>query len=113
MAEPLSIEEVKHLFDLVVGSLNFGSGFLDSDDVILLRRVAILIGVDPAVATPETFHGQYPHEFAEHPNIDKITDPNVLAHARVRCATCGIPKHRHQQNNDYMEQLTDAQGQKG
>lgn len=62
----LPTEDVRQLFDLVVHSMDFGSGFLDSDDVTLLRRVAEHIGVDPMVATPSEFKRDYPHPFKRH-----------------------------------------------
>jgi hypothetical protein len=40
------------LFDIAVGSMDFGSGFLDIDDVKVLRKVAELLGVDPSEGTP-------------------------------------------------------------
>lgn len=57
-------EDLKALFDIAVGSLNFSSGFLDSEEVEVLRRTAVLIGVDPMVGTPKEFALRMPHPFA-------------------------------------------------
>lgn len=47
------------LFDAVMNSLDFGSGFLDNDDVQALRDCAVLLDVDPVLATPGDFHAAY------------------------------------------------------
>lgn len=57
----LDLNDLKQLFDLVCNSMDFGSGFLDGEDVVLLRRIASLIGVDPLLATPSTEMKHYPH----------------------------------------------------
>lgn len=51
------------LFDALVTSLDFGSGFLDTEEVAALREVAVAIGVDPAKATPDEFQRDYPHVY--------------------------------------------------
>jgi hypothetical protein len=51
----LSTEDLRVLFDTAVGSLDFASGFLDNDEVLALRRVAVVLGVDPLEATPHNF----------------------------------------------------------
>lgn len=52
------------IFDALVGSLNFGSGFLCDDDVEALRALAVLIGVNPAEGTPSEYQSQYAHHFS-------------------------------------------------
>jgi hypothetical protein len=49
------------VFDAAVNSLDFGSGFLDDEEVEGLRAVAVALGVDPMVATPFNFKQKYPH----------------------------------------------------
>lgn len=51
------------LFDALVQSMDFGSGFLDTEEVEALRAMAVALGVDPAVATPAEFTGNYQHQF--------------------------------------------------
>lgn len=58
-----SKEDKQLLFDALVSSMDFGSGFLDTDTVNALRRLAVDLGVDPLVATPNEFRSQYPHPF--------------------------------------------------
>lgn len=59
----LATEDLRALFDIATGSLNFGSGFLDSDEVEVLRRVAVVIGVDPMAGTPPEFAVRTPHPY--------------------------------------------------
>jgi hypothetical protein len=60
-------------FDTAVGSMDFGSGFLDNEEVDALRAYAVLLGVDVAEATPEDFKKQYGLETA------------AELHDRLRC----------------------------
>lgn len=55
----LPTEDLRALFDLAVGSLNFTSGFWDSDEVEAARRCATALGIDPIHATPREFWGNY------------------------------------------------------
>ncbi len=81
----LDFEDAQALFDMTTSSMNFGSGFLDSDDVNLLRKLAVLIGVDPSKGTPEEFKSQYPHEYAayfgdlvcRYPRCGKVSDDPI------------------------------------
>jgi hypothetical protein len=50
---------LQKVFDTAVHSLDFGSGHLDDDEVTALRAVAVLLGADPAIATPENFRCKY------------------------------------------------------
>ena len=56
-------EDLQALLDTAIGSMDFGSGFLDHEEVDCLRRIAVLLGVDPADATPDEFQSTYPHPF--------------------------------------------------
>ena len=47
------------LFDLAVNSADFGSGFMDDEDVAALREAAKVLGVDPMEATPSKFRCWY------------------------------------------------------
>ena len=59
----LATEDAKALFDMVLGSMDFGSGFLDNKEVDILRAFAVKIGLDPMEATPSNFRKSYAHEF--------------------------------------------------
>lgn len=56
------LEDVRHLFDLAVDTPLVCSGSFDTDDVELLRRIAVLLGVEPNGITPDEFAAQYPHQ---------------------------------------------------
>lgn len=62
-AATLPVEALRHLFDLAVDSPLMCSGNFESDDVDLLRTIAVLIGVDPEKITPDEFITNYPHRF--------------------------------------------------
>lgn len=47
------------VFDIAVGSMDFGSGFLDDEEVQMLRAAAVDLGVDPMEATPSDFKSKY------------------------------------------------------
>lgn len=58
-------------FDSAVHSMDFGSGFLDDEEVVALRAVAELLGVDPKHATPSNFYEKYEcsvrgHDWRQH-----------------------------------------------
>jgi hypothetical protein len=61
---PIATEDLRCLFDIVTNSMDFGSGFLDREEADLIRRVAVLLGVDPMEGTPTEFAQWYPHAFA-------------------------------------------------
>lgn len=54
-------EDGRILFDALSSSLDFGSGFLDTEEVEALRRLAVSIGIDPMEATPSEFRQSYKH----------------------------------------------------
>jgi len=72
------------VFDVAVHSMDFGSGFLDDEEVAALREVAVTLGVDPAEATPGNFRCQYRGHHAASVYLDHymFTDPGgVLRNA--------------------------------
>lgn len=74
-------EDLKKLFDMCVNSMDFGSGFLDTEDVECLRKVARVIGVAETTATPAEFMANYPHEMNALPD-----------EARCRLSRCNKTK---------------------
>ena len=53
LTEPASFDEAaKVAFDIAVNSLDFGSGFLDDEDVMALRYLARRFGVNERFAEP-------------------------------------------------------------
>lgn len=83
---------VQILFDAVCNSMDFGSGFLDTEDVEALRTTAALLGVDPKVATPDAMKGNYEHDYRPSYNYGW-----AAAHIKPRptipvCYHCHRPK---------------------
>lgn len=68
----IPLEVGQRLFDALATSMDFGSGFLETDDVAALRALAAAIGVDPAKGTPDEFKSQYPHIFVAAPDRQRI-----------------------------------------
>lgn len=61
----LNKEHAQRIFDALASSMDFGSGFLETEDVEALRALAVAIGVDPNKGTPDEFKAQYPHPFKD------------------------------------------------
>lgn len=55
--------DAQRIFDLAVAADQACSGYMDSDDVAAMRRLAVALGVDPRVCTGEEFVSQFPHRF--------------------------------------------------
>ena len=55
--------DLRALLDVATGSMDFGSGFLDNEQVEVLRRLAPFLGIDPDVVTPPNFKCAYGHTF--------------------------------------------------
>jgi hypothetical protein len=70
MTEQITIpkETAQILFDALVQSMDFGSGFLDTEEVEALREMAVVLGVDPDLATPDEFKAGYPHAYVGETN---------------------------------------------
>ncbi len=77
-------ELLKSVFDIAVGSLDFGSGFLDNDQVDDLREIAVLLGVDPVDATPGEHRARYctGHDWQQH------GQPYRNGNIAWKCAVC-------------------------
>ncbi len=69
MAE-IDDELLRALFDVAVSSMDFGSGFLDDEEVAGLRQAAAVLGVDPAEATPRNFRCKYRQHHEAVPYLD-------------------------------------------
>jgi len=67
-------EDLRALFDLAVNSMDFGSGFWDSEDVAVARKIAQSLGIDPMIGVPFGFRSNYRHKFKPNPpsfNMDR------------------------------------------
>lgn len=82
----ISREDLRRLFDLATDSPLICSGSFETDDVVVLRRLAELIGVDPNVATPDEFAAQYPHPFKRRPVHAKMLGSETGEKAQARIA---------------------------
>lgn len=51
--------DLRAVLDVATMSMNFASGFLDNEQVEALRKAAVILGIDPLVATPDNFVCQY------------------------------------------------------
>ena len=85
MAE-ISDRLLRIVFDTAVHSMDFGSGFLDDEEVAALREVAVILGVDPAEATPRNFTCKYRGHHAAEPHLDTpfFTGPDGVARNAFR-----------------------------
>jgi hypothetical protein len=55
---------------VAVSSMNFGSGFLDDEEVACLRRAAEILGVEVEEATPKNFLCKYRRHHDAEPYLD-------------------------------------------
>jgi hypothetical protein len=60
------------VFDALVHSMDFGSGFLDTEEVQALRGLAEALGVDPATSTPDEFKRDFPHTFVGETDREQV-----------------------------------------
>lgn len=67
---------VQTLFDLVVGSMDFGSGYMVDEEVEAMREVAVLLGVDPMNGTPENFKCKYAGSHTWRPCWEPVRGPD-------------------------------------
>ena len=90
-------ETLQVIFDLAVNSLDFGSGFWDSDETIVARKVARLLGVDPMLATPSAFRSHFSHnwEGRAYPPHFRF-DPNARPGTYDRCIWCEVMRADHE-----------------
>jgi hypothetical protein len=88
----LSKDSAQRVFDALAGSMDFGSGFLESEDVLALRELAQVIGVDPSIGTPDEFKKDFPHKFKEATfNRESLAQRLGLLHQGVRITATGAP----------------------
>lgn len=81
------VERLKQLLDISVRSLDWGSGFLDNDDVECLRCLAEHVGCDPMLVTPANFLGHY---CTGHESSGRFYT-SVAGERWFCCDTCGTP----------------------
>jgi len=78
---PLTVEKwlVQNAFDIAVGSMDFASGFLSDEDILALRALALVLGVDPKKGTPKEHRCKF--------ETRHVTPPDRLGWGKdcVRC----------------------------
>lgn len=115
---PISREDLRHLFDLAVDTPLVCSGSFDTEDVDLLRRVAVAIGVDPNSpdVTPDEFISQYPHKFvprkvwAERGTVSEWVSPDGTAHPDLPAHTetrHWRPRMRHESSDETLARIAE------
>jgi hypothetical protein len=72
------LDDLQALFDTAINSMDFGSGFLDHEEVVILRRFATLLDVEKMTATPDNFRKQFTHHYR--PQMRTVYDWTVLDH---------------------------------
>lgn len=82
----IRLDDIRHLFDLAVDTPLVCSGSFDTDDVELLRRIAVLLGVDPNGITPDEFAALYPHQFKRRPVFAEMLGSETGEQAQARIA---------------------------
>jgi hypothetical protein len=62
--------DLRAILDVATGSMDFGSGFLDNEQVEAIRLVAQMLGIDPLIVTPRNFVCLYngEHQWKWQPN---------------------------------------------
>lgn len=83
--------DLRALLDVATGSQDYGSGFLDNEQVETLRRVAPLLGIEPNTVTPRNFVCRYdPSQHELHWMRGPF--PSIEWQYRYfwRCAMCGV-----------------------
>ncbi len=86
-------EQLQAIFDLAVGSMDFGSGFWETKDALAARKVAELLGLDPMEGTPYAMSKHFGHPFNPWPPA-ACDRPCCAAAAQVyahRCRHCSDP----------------------
>jgi len=80
----IRLEDAQRIFDLAIGADQACSGFMVTDDVLAMRRLAETLGVAPAVCTGREFVRDFPHSFVPfNPGIDSDGESGPGAYARL------------------------------
>ena len=87
---PVRKGDLRAVLDIATMSMDFGSGFLDNEQVEALRKLAEIIGLDPILATPSNFvcvdRGVHTWIFAAADGLSKYG--SIGARDHWYCALC-------------------------
>jgi hypothetical protein len=92
-------ELLRTLLDLATNTLDFSSGYWDTEDTVAARRVAELLGVDPMTVTPAEHRRNYPHPFV------------ARSKANYYCRTCDMPREHGAHEGHRFVELIDGLSQ--
>lgn len=88
--------DLRALLDIATNSMDFGSGFLDNAEVEAIRRVGVLLGLNPITVTPSNFLKSYAHDYV--PGTVSKSDWNPHSDPRETkrwtepaCSICHLP----------------------
>ncbi|HET6481233.1 MAG TPA: hypothetical protein VFG35_14515 [Actinoplanes sp.] len=76
-------EALRALFDVAVGSLDFGSGFWDQEDVDAAREIAVRLDVCPTLATPTDMRAKYPRCSGMESALARYRDSWALSDSQI------------------------------
>lgn len=76
---------VEAVFDIAISSLDWGSGFLDNEEVDHLRALAVALDRNPADATPPEHRARY---CTGHQWYDHSSQGQTGTHRRWTCSVC-------------------------
>jgi hypothetical protein len=91
----IKAEKLRVLVDVIAGSMDFGSGFLDIEDVEALWYAAEILGISQMDVTPSEFKHLIPHSFESYPEGSRMVkfwsdrcmkcgkDEGIVAHASI------------------------------
>lgn len=95
----VEMEDLQALFDLVQGSMDWGSGFYDLDDVTAMMHIAPMLGLDEMDGVPSNLAGTVAHSYAERP-LPETTYQRVInrdgflvadvASKKIVCKWCSL-----------------------
>lgn len=84
---PIRKGDLRALLDTVTGSMDYGSGFLDNEEVEIIRAIAVMLDIDPNKVTPDNFWCQYSglHRWVWQPARDGYTWDRVPGWYCIAC----------------------------
>lgn len=100
--------DLRALLDLATGSMDFGSGFWDDEQVEIARKVAGVLNIDPMLATPSNFTFKYGCRARGEHKWRKLEEPWILRYGegpsvKWICDVCRHTSTSDEPSNDMNE----------
>lgn len=100
----LKRDHLNAIFDLAINSMDFGSGFWDNEDVEAVRGIAMVLGLNPMLATPHNFKRSYRHAWkgrntSNYGSHHLARNPNLV----TDCIVCGEDRDHPVHNQERTE----------